>query len=444
MDRWRILVVNRWATEVLVRNERGLSAFPELGVPENDRAVPHIRRGFARDWQLDMVCLFPIDLGSNGVDHSLPRYYLAELQDPRAMPDPLRWAAAASLTRERFRDDRDFQAVSAFLARTEPSGPFASPGALLEISGWVEQLASREGFTWSGGFEQYQASSRFSLVRFETAPRALWFKAVGEPNEREFPLTTALARLCPQHVPRILGTRPEWNAWLAEECPGSTLDEVREVVLWRDVARALAELQIASLPHAGELLLLGAHRWESVFSQASLDRFREGARKLAFANRARDACAQVQAAIPGLAGPLAILGIPAALGHLDLNAGNIIASRERGAFLDWAEAYVGFPFATFAYLLEAFRCAFGRSARDEASFVDAYLGPWRRVLAPGPVREAWSLAPVLALFAYTARCLAGCEPRYAPAPHVQSYLEALVVHLGRQLEGFPQAFKVRP
>src|SRR5689334_15207668 len=98
MDRWRILVVNPSAAEVLVEVRQGLSAFPELCVPENDRPVPHIRRGFERDWRLAVACLFPIDLGPNGADHRVSRYYVAELLHPRALlPEPFGWAAARSL-----------------------------------------------------------------------------------------------------------------------------------------------------------------------------------------------------------------------------------------------------------------------------------------------------------------------------------------------------------
>ena len=435
MDRWRIIVVNG-RREVLVAARGGLSAFPELGVPENARPVPHLRRGLELGWDLESACLRPIDLGASALEDAEPRYYLAELTRPRALPPgELRWAAASVLTRESFRDGCDFEALADALARPalDGSGPFGRPGAFREIAEWVERAARREGFALNGRFEQHQASSRFSLVRFDAAPRALWFKAVGEPNEREFHLTRAAALYCPRYVPRILASRPEWNAWLAEECAGSTLAETGDAGLWHEGARGLAQLQIASLPHAPTFLARGAHRWESFFLPPSLDRFLEVARKAGGEDGARSRLELFRAGIPETAGRLGTLRIPAALGHLDMNSGNVIASRERCAFLDWAEAYVGFPFATFAYLLEGFRSAFGRESPDQASLVETYLKPWRAVLPSGAVSEAWALAPVLALYAYTARCMAGAEPRYTLVPQVRSYLRALLGRLERDL-----------
>ena len=66
------------------------------------------------------------------------------------------------------------------------------------------------------------------------------------------------------------------------------------------------------------------------------------------------------------------LGIPDALGHLDLNPGNVIVSEGQCVFLDWAEAYVGNPLFSFQYLVEHFRRMAGVDATAESGLTSAY------------------------------------------------------------------------
>src|ERR1019366_2928494 len=107
-------------------------------------------------------------------------------------------------------------------------------------------------------FSQLNASPSFSLVRFETSGPAVWFKAVGKPNLREFPITLALARLLPQYLPPILAARPEWNGWLALEGEGTSLGETQNAKHWKAAAADLAKLQIESTDRIGVLIDPGA------------------------------------------------------------------------------------------------------------------------------------------------------------------------------------------
>jgi hypothetical protein len=60
------------------------------------------------------------------------------------------------------------------------------------------------------------------------------------------------------------------------------------------------------------------------------------------------------------------VGIPDALGQLDLNPGNVILTEGHSVFLDWAEAYVGNPFFSLQYLVEHFRRVAGVDAIAES------------------------------------------------------------------------------
>jgi len=110
------------------------------------------------------------------------------------------------------------------------------------------------GLSLTGKFRQFNASPTFSLIRFETDGPALWFKATGEPNLHELPITVSLTRLFPGYLPPILGVHPLWNAWLCEEISSTTLDQFTELFAWVRVAEKLAELQIASIGKCCRLL----------------------------------------------------------------------------------------------------------------------------------------------------------------------------------------------
>jgi len=69
-------------------------------------------------------------------------------------------------------------------------------------------------------FRQLNGCETFSLIRFETTQYPVWFKAVGEPNLREYEISLALARLFPDYVPTIIATRPEWHGWLMADSGG--------------------------------------------------------------------------------------------------------------------------------------------------------------------------------------------------------------------------------
>jgi hypothetical protein len=126
------------------------------------------------------------------------------------------------------------------------------------------------------------------------------------------------------------------------------------------------------------------------------------------------------------------LGIPDALGHLDLNAGNIIVSENGYVFVDWAEAYVGHPFLSFEYLLEHFRHAIGADVAREAELVRSYNAPWEQVLPADVIAEALTLAPLAAVFAYAAG-IDGWRNQERPIePKAAGYFRSLARRMHRE------------
>src|ERR1700676_2916591 len=125
-------------------------------------------------------------------------------------------------------------------------GLFAKPCFVFEIMDWAQKEIAPLGLTLTGPFRQLNASPTFSLIRFETDGPALWFKAVGEPNLREFSITRNLSQMFPTSLPRLIATQTHWNAWLTTETQGKHPEEGTQIGVWKAVVQALADLQIAS------------------------------------------------------------------------------------------------------------------------------------------------------------------------------------------------------
>jgi hypothetical protein len=440
MEPWRVIVGRYNGSEVLVLADRDGFSLPEALVPRTERTAWHLNQQIARKCGLRVVSILPLE-----IEPAAANYYVAETVSPETpLPAGASWAGLAPLARNAFQDGEDFDAITQGLKlasrpAAEP-GPFSCFGWFENLAKWVEDIAASHGLNWNGNFEQFHAAASFSLIRFETSPHALWFKAVGEPNTREYQITQTLAERLPGYVPRLLAVQPKWNGWLAEECPGKTLDAISDVKLWHQAARTLAQLQIESVPHRDALLCAGAHPLTSVLSDTAIERFLRVSRELFLEETSHETpglCADdlIAIAVRGreFLNFLGALDIPDAVGHLDLNAGNVIVAPGHCAFLDWAEGYIGFPFLTFEYLLQAFRRKIGRDSPDESGVVEAYLAAWEHSLSRALVREAWAFTPFLALLAYTLRSIAASEPYLGGTPSLANYVRSLARKLKRAL-----------
>src|SRR5438309_8704024 len=216
-DAWRILLFGRNGAELLlVRSPAGLR-LPELRIPRWQRIVPNLNAEAKRLWNLDTVCLFPFDVPYSDPAAVNCKYHVMEVCKPeelaRVAPD---FVLLSSLKEGSFAERRDYLAIQqgmGFKGACFPKdcqGPFSEFGAFGKISGWVEEQLRRLGLRWDGNFRQLQASASFALIRFQTNRGGVWFKAVGEPNLREFPITMMLADQFPKHVPNVIAAREDW------------------------------------------------------------------------------------------------------------------------------------------------------------------------------------------------------------------------------------------
>ena len=443
VEPWRLLIVRRDGDEILLKADGPTSALPQIVIPTQQRIAANINRAVERELGLHVVSLY--EISSNDQAHPSRMFcHAAAVVCPRdCTPKGTYWTSIRSLCSCSFSGERDFAAVEAFLSPLDEgtdghSQPFLRPGWFREVTTWVEKSLHPQPRHLTGPFYQLNASSTFSLIRFETDGGPVWFKAVGVPNLREFPITLTLARACPSFLPKLLASTAEWNAWLAEEASGPSLSSSADILAWQRAARSLAHLQIRALPRTKEICRAGAHdlRFNRLASLA-----------MPFLEFVADCSAnsQSQWAEPIRDHELWELGtiiqdtllaldrlhLPEAIGHMDLNPQNIFCSATECVFLDWAETFVGCPFFSFEYLRQHFRrnCSFNSSS--ERQFRDAYLIPWRELISAPDVELAAVHTPLAALFAYAATLWSSLTAQGSLSDSQQAYLVGLARKMRR-------------
>jgi hypothetical protein len=433
-DAWRILLFGRNGTELLVLQTASGFRLPELRIPSEERIAANLNREVLRLWKLQAVSLFPIDDGAPGA----PKYHVMEASDSeglaRLAPDSLR---ISRLEEASFADERDSAAVRLGMrfdasVREAYRGPFSEFGSFEKIRAWVKAELEPLGLRLDGSFRQLQASPCFALIRFETGGGAVWFKAVGEPNTREFRVTAELTARFPAYLPVSIATQSEWNAWLVREADGQDLFHSADTA-WQRAAESLAELQVASIPHARDLLAAGARDVRAGFLETLaesffkvMERMMLQQTKAAPAPLDAQEIREVKEHVVSLLQFVKFASIPETLNHFDPNPGNIFVSGSASKFLDWAEAAVGNPFFTFEYLRQHFRRAFPGAETREAELCHSYLRRWTPLLPPQTVERMIRITPLVALFAYAVSTLPWDGGPVRNQSKLQAFLRSLV------------------
>jgi Phosphotransferase enzyme family len=432
--------------EVLLGVEETHRTLPEVEIPRWQRVAEKLTAALRQTCGIDAVSISSLETSAAESVSQQVRYEIMEPYD-RDAGDPREheWVAINGLVECTFRDPRDLQAVgqavaqcTAYAQATERE-PFGRLGWLPELQKWVQQQIGPRGLHLNGRFRQLNACPTFSLIRFETDGPAVWFKAVGAPNQREYAVTLALARSFSRFLPQILATRQESNGWLARESEGSLLQQCSELAFWEAAARDLAELQISSLGRSLQLLDPGARdlrAWALADSVKPLfqamGECMERQNKVPPAALSREELARLSARVQDALTVLEDTGIHTTLGHLDMNPGNIVCSPAGCVFLDWAEAFLGHPFLTFEYLLEHFRRAFGQNHAQETQFVACYTSPWRVFVSDSDILRALEVAPLIAVFAYAAGNDLWRDSRSLEEPRREGYLRSLTRRMDRE------------
>jgi hypothetical protein len=406
---WRVLLLRRNASEFLALEKDCRLVLPEIEIPQGCRASRSLNDYIKERWKIDAYSLYPLYPPASPAS----RFYAVEaLQYHADPPEPSRWLSLSAVDPSCFFDPTDFQAIEAWNHRysnpgeTHQVGPFAKPGWLFACRDWVSECLEATPLRPTGAFVQCNASPTFSLIRFETERAAVWFKAVGEPNLREYALTVLLHSELPSYAPQILGTKPEWHAWLTLEADGVPLSQTSEFPSWRRAVRDLAAMQKESHDLIDRLLQSGARDVRTCVLLSRVDGFfslvRELMARQVQERPSRLTESEIDSVEEDLCEALAFLerdGMPDSLLHLDLHPDNIITLAEITIFLDWAEGSVGHPFLSFAYFLEHFRRHFLDPERGIDTLTREYFAVWD----PEDSRDngkSLAASTLVALFAY--------------------------------------------
>jgi len=219
------------------------------------------------------------------------------------------------------------------------------------VRAWIEKQV-----TVTGEIEQPHVRAWATALRIPTSDGVMWFKAAREAFAYEARVLEVLAPLAPDLLPEVVAARPE-AGWLLLRDAGARAREWP--IEWAPLMRRYAELQIAAIPHAGDLLAAGivdnreprVERLLPLLEPATADALRPR--------------------LPEVERRLARLGgspLPATVEHNDLHDGNVFSREGHARILDWGDATLGHPFLTLTVEMDP-------GARG------AYLAPWE-ALAP--------------------------------------------------------------
>lgn len=432
-------------SEVLLVRDGCQFELPFVMIPQWRRVAQEITECILRLWGLKTVCLFQPKAQSRTSGIAKHSVVLEARDASWQLPAGFCW-----LSRERLRTGmhsiKEGRLLEEVLATADAynhgalGGAFARAGWFDDLLSWTQEQVSPHGLSLTGEFCQLNGDPSFSLVRLETTGPAVWFKAVGEPNRHEFPVTIMLARNFPSYLPTLIATQRCWNGWLTFEVEGSTLDANSDVSKWEEAAATLATLQIESVKQTQALLGVSRDvRTCALLEQ--VDPFFDVMAKLmaqqprvpppvlnvtelqALAMRLRHACFD-----------LGELSLPNTLGHLDFNPGNVVVASDRCAFLDWAEAYVGHPFFTFEYLREHLSRSYPDASAWRSRVTSRYLGPWSSFISTDKLSQALEITPLVAVFAYAVGSGRWRDPESLRNPRTAGYLRTLTRRMQREAQ----------
>jgi Phosphotransferase enzyme family len=443
---YRLIITRRRAAEILLEPSGSGWGLPRLEVQSGQRLAEQLTAGTKEEWCLETYCLFIPGYVTAPENALREKYVLMEsIKQNDSAPTSTYWVPSTVAIREATLPGDECAAVRSSLQEVghyvaEPlAGAFGRPGWIKELFQWVQDQIDPLRLWLTGSFKQFNASPAFNLIRIETSGPAVWFKATGEPNVHEMPVTVAVARLFPSYVPELLGVHSSWNGWLSREAPGSTLDNFTEVSGWRRTAKALADLQIASIGKSGDLLESGCKDLRLPWLIEQVDPFIARMSGLMAIQKKRRPAALTDPELELLGAKLKeacwvlqSLALPDTLGHVDFNPGNILISPDGCVFLDWAEGCVTHPLITFEYLREHSRRHHIQDAGITETIAAAYLQPWEAFLSPADLARGLCVSSLVAVFAYAVGGRTWCSPEPLQNPTLAGYFRSLTRRMYRE------------
>jgi len=442
-DAYRLIVFNQSGTAVLLKTRALGYELPLVNIPKFTRPALEITTLLRDRWHIPSVLLF---MGMEEPGPDTVYYAVLEAQVRTCgLPEGMDWLPAHHAISHLLKDKKYGILESSYLRTTnrmagDDPEPFSRLGWLSNLQDWVRTVIRPLGMELKD-FRQLNGCETFALIRFDTTQQPVWFKAVGKPNEHEFPITAALAELFPEYMPSLLATRPACHGWLMADAGGPSLNEVEDSSAWKDAATALAGLQIASIGAIDDLFEAGCRDLRPRTLLELVDPFLEVITELMQQQMkvppptlSRHELSDLGMTLKNALCCLESLSIPDTLGHSDFNPGNILVSSERCGFIDWAEAHIGHPFLTFEYLVSHLRKDYPALVRFEDGIRSSYVRCWQSVSLSGHVSEAFLFSPLVAVFAYAVAGNSWRDPERLKIPQVPGYLRSLTRRMKQEAD----------
>jgi hypothetical protein len=436
-NRYRVVLVLPWAKTILAELDGEALRLPHISIPKWTRTAEEITDAIRELWNLVSIVIDYLPAESNldpcaVLEVSLP--------DWQSVPSGLTPVAPQKLPPQEL-SPSEFSFLRDILAGDiRNQGPFSRIGWIEEAQTWIRESVHHRVIEFSDDIRQANAGKSFALVRFGTrsAP-AYWLKAVGFPNLHEFTVTATLARYFPDHVPPLIATREDWNAWIMEDC-GQPLSETFCLDAFEQAAHSLAQLQMASTAHLDLMLSKGVFDQRKHIFRAYLPQlvqYLESVMAMQTSTAVLPIRPERLQEIGGLlekaCAAMQTANVPDTLIHNDMNGGNILFDGTRAVFTDWAEASIGNPFFTFHHL-RALAIREDHTHTWAHQLTAAYKRHWHGLLAESDLDRALALTRPLAIVSY----LYGRDPSFASEyrhdAHCQSYARSLARHLDRAIQ----------
>jgi hypothetical protein len=279
--------------------------------------------------------------------------------------------------------------------------PWARPGWLAEVDGWIEERLEEQGMFTIGPSAQVKTWSISCVLRVPTTEGSVYFKAVPPLFAGEPELTCQLSWRHPGQVPEVLAHDPERGWLLMREICGIQLRRAPTIHIWSAALAAFARLQI---DHAGQperLLAWGGVDRRIAGLPGQFDRLLEelGSPDLrTIYGISQEDAARVAALVPRVREAIAALataGVPETLVHGDLHLGNVMTDEGRFVFFDWTDGAVAHPFFDLLTFFRDLPDDLDTPAARER-LRDAYLEPWKALLPRERLLAAFDLSQQVA------------------------------------------------
>ncbi len=397
----RLVLIERHSTRILATAGAASHLLPRESIPTYTRTAEFITKAIDRRYGLNTIQLALLPEADNSGSCAVHEIIGVR----QALPGSLSFAALDEFASSELTDGE--RATVRRIMRGEASelGRFANLG-------WLDKLLVKIGSdldqcVWPFIRHVNQGIDFCLLSITEATGRKTWFKAVGEPNRREYPLTVELTRRFPSYLPTILVTIPEWNGWVTEDVIGVPLNESDSICECEQALSALAVMQKAMASNAASLLALGAKNWTYARIASLLDPFFQEAHSAMQAWTAASSkplteneLSQLRKDLESALKEFMNAGIPESLLHGDIGHGNVIATPDGPAFLDWAETYIGHPFMSAEHLLADLARSNPMFAKKQAALRSHYVSQWTAHAQPEDLEKVAALAPTVAAFVY--------------------------------------------